>query len=40
MLVPSKRCCFAPEPEIPREHLSTMSDGNLGLLAAAACGGG
>ncbi|KAG6363797.1 hypothetical protein INS49_008900 [Diaporthe citri] len=38
MLVPSKRCCFAPEPEIPREHLSTMSDGNLGLLAAAACG--
>lgn len=40
MLVSSKRCCFASEPEIPCEHLSSMSDGILGLLAPTACGGG
>lgn len=41
VLVPSKRRCFAPEPEVPCEHLSNnMPDGNFGPLAAASCSGG
>lgn len=40
MLVSSKRCCLASEPQIAREQLNTMPDGNLGPLTAAACSGG
>lgn len=40
MLVSSKRCCLAPEPEIAREQLSIMPNDNLGPIAAAVCSSG
>lgn len=40
MLIPAKRCCFAPESQIACERLRTMPNSIFGTVAAAACSGG